>query len=139
MLVHLEATTYDSPLLNLDNLGWSSDPAQKDQQEVLLREQSFRSGGLGNYERVLRVAEDLNARRAMLLPQVVRWNTPVAGSRYRELMHLAGPNGFKGDAPLALATRLEEMAARGGMPSGLRAVGVSREDLRRLAEAASLQ
>ena len=75
----------------------------------------------------------------MLLPQVVRWNTPVAGSRYRELMHLAGANGFKSDDPLALATRLEEMAACGGMPSGLRAVGVSREDLGRLAEAASLQ
>lgn len=133
----------------------------------------------GNYERVLRSPEDLNARGAMLLgayfaglaiehsmlgashacanpltsrhgvthgvaiamllPQVVRWNTPVAGARYRELMHSAGPNGYKSDDPLALATRLEEMAARGGMPSGLSAVGVSMEDLGQLAEAASLQ
>ena len=76
---------------------------------------------------------------AMLLPQVVRWNASVVGSRYRELMHLAGANGFDRDAPPSLATRLEEMAARGGMPSGLRAVGVSREDLGRLAQAASLQ
>lgn len=76
---------------------------------------------------------------AMLLPQVVRWNASVVGARYRELMHLAGVNGFDRDDPLALATRLEEMAARGGMPSGLRAVGVTREDLGRLAEAASLQ
>lgn len=76
---------------------------------------------------------------AMLLPQVVRWNTPVVGPRYRELMHLAGANGFDSDDPLALATRLEAMAARGGMPAGLRSVGVSREDLGQLAEAASLQ
>ena len=76
---------------------------------------------------------------AMLLPHVVRWNTPVVESRYRELMQLAGANGFDRKAPPALATHLEEMAARGGMPSGLRAVGVSREDLGRLAEAASLQ
>ena len=76
---------------------------------------------------------------AMLLPHVVRWNTPVVGSRYRELMHLSGANGFDRDVPQGLAPRLEEMAARGRMPSGLRAVGVSREDLGRLAEAASLQ
>ena len=133
----------------------------------------------GNYERVLRAPQDLNARGAMLLgayfaglaiehsmlgashacanpltsrhgvthgvaiamllPQVVRWNTPVAGARYRELMHSAGPNGHESDDPLALARRLEEMAARGGMPPGLSAVGVSMEDLGQLAEAASLQ
>lgn len=76
---------------------------------------------------------------AMLLPQVVRWNTPVVGARYRELMHLAGANGFDRGDPPSLAMRLEEMAVRGGMPSGLRTVGVSREDLGQLAEAASLQ
>ena len=76
---------------------------------------------------------------AMLLPQVVRWNTPVVGSRYRELMHMARANGFERDDPLALALRLEEMAACGRMPAGLRSVGVSREDLGQLAEAASLQ
>ena len=76
---------------------------------------------------------------AMLLPQVVRWNTPVVGSRYRELMQLARANGFERDDPLALALRLEEMAVCGRMPAGLRSVGVSREDLGQLAEAASLQ
>ena len=76
---------------------------------------------------------------AMLLPQVVRWNAPVVGASYRELMRLARDNGSSRDDPPGLALRLEEMAACGKMPSRLRAVGVSRGDLRRLAEAASLQ
>ena len=76
---------------------------------------------------------------AMLLPQVVRWNAPVVGASYRELMRLARENGSSRDDPPGLALRLEEMAACGRMPSRLRAVGVSRGDLRRLAEAASLQ
>ena len=76
---------------------------------------------------------------AMLLPQVVRWNAPVVGASYRELLRLARGNGSNPDDPLALALRLEEMAACGSMPSRLRAVGVSKGDLGRLAEAASLQ
>ena len=76
---------------------------------------------------------------AMLLPQVVRWNAPVVGASYRELMRLARENGSsRDDPPGAGATpgrngRLRQNAVQ--TPS----VGVSRGDLRRLAEAASLQ
>ncbi len=76
---------------------------------------------------------------AVLLPQVVRWNAPVVGNRYGELMRLARGNGSGSDSPQALALRLEGMVACGKMPTNLRAVGVSKQDLARLAEAAMQQ
>lgn len=75
---------------------------------------------------------------ALLLPTVVRWNGEVAGQRYAELVHLS--NRSSGDAPAeALARRIEELAARGGLKSSLRTAGVPADDLPMLAEEAASQ
>ena len=76
---------------------------------------------------------------AMLLPKVVRWNASVVGDRYQELARLAHKNGLGGDDSQALVLRLEEMVTCGKMPTNLRAVGVSKQDLTRLAESAIRQ
>lgn len=76
---------------------------------------------------------------AMLLPKVVRWNAPVAESRYRELMQVARGNGSSCDSAESLAQRLEKMVALGKMPMNLRAVGISSMDLMELADAAILE
>ena len=70
---------------------------------------------------------------AILLPHVVRWNGDVAGSMYEELRHMSS-------APAdALATRLSDLAAAGGLPKTLREAGASRGDLPALAREASEQ
>lgn len=78
---------------------------------------------------------------AMLLPSVVRWNEPVAGSRYAELLNLstakAGPADT--DATEKLARRLEQMAAAGGLHVSLSAAGVRQSDLSMLSGEAAQQ
>ena len=70
---------------------------------------------------------------AILLPHVVRWNGDVAGSMYEELRHISS-------APTdALATRLSDLAAAGGLPKTLTEAGASRGDLPALAREASEQ
>ena len=76
---------------------------------------------------------------AMLLPHVVRWNTPVVGARYGELVHLSGHHSNGHDPGEGLAARLEQLAAIGGLPRGLGAAGVPKQDLRMLAEEAARQ
>jgi alcohol dehydrogenase len=77
---------------------------------------------------------------AMLLPSVVRWNGPVVGERYAELTASSVGNGLNDLAPAErLARRLEQLAQAGGLRGGLRAAGVKREDLLRLAEEAAKQ
>src|SRR5258705_9162286 len=71
---------------------------------------------------------------AVLLPQVVRWNSSVAGPRYAELIRLTGDSHAPGDPSLLLATRLEDLARAGGLPRCLSAVAVQRADLNQLAE-----
>ncbi len=77
---------------------------------------------------------------AMLLPSVVRWNGPVAGERYGELVKLSG---FQDASPVdtaeALAQRLEQLAAAGGLRTSLSAAGVTRDELAPLAEDAARQ
>jgi alcohol dehydrogenase len=60
---------------------------------------------------------------AVMLPQVVRWNSAVVEDRYAEL-HGSGER---------LAARLEELARAGGLPRTLSEIGVSRGDLQALA------
>ncbi|MCP5116324.1 MAG: iron-containing alcohol dehydrogenase [bacterium] len=63
---------------------------------------------------------------ALLLPHVVRWNSPVVGDRYRELH----PN---------LSGRLGVLAHAAGLPRRLREVNVAEEQLTLLADEASKQ
>lgn len=78
---------------------------------------------------------------AMLLPSVVRWNGPVAGAQYRELLNLstAGENPPSEQSTESLARRLEELATAGGLGSSLRESGVASMDLRALAAEAAEQ
>jgi alcohol dehydrogenase len=71
----------------------------------------------------------------LLLPAVVQWNTRVVEERYAELAAVAGlPRQAR-----ALCTLLEECAAAGAFPEGLRAAHVVEADLPQLAEAAAAQ
>jgi alcohol dehydrogenase len=76
---------------------------------------------------------------ALLLPQVVRWNAGVAGSRYQELLSLSGNASSKKKAGEALAGRLEQLAQAGGLPARLRSVGVAENELEALAAEAAAQ
>ncbi|HEX9723905.1 MAG TPA: iron-containing alcohol dehydrogenase [Vicinamibacteria bacterium] len=76
---------------------------------------------------------------ALLLPQVVRWNAGVAGSRYRELLSLAGNASSEKKSGEALARRLEQLAKAGGLPDRLRSVGVPENELETLADEAAAQ
>jgi alcohol dehydrogenase len=78
---------------------------------------------------------------AMLLPTVVRWNERVAGDDYAQLLRWSSINGKQNDlsATEALARRLEEVAAAGGLRSNLRATGMKETDLPELAAEAAGQ
>lgn len=71
----------------------------------------------------------------------MRWNAPVAESRYAELLGLSSAaTSFSALTPTeGLARRLEELAAVAGLRSGLRAAGVEHGDLQILAEDAAKQ
>jgi alcohol dehydrogenase len=75
---------------------------------------------------------------SLMLPSVVRWNTPAAAERYAELLALMGAPAAT-DPAAALADRLEAMAVLGGLPRGLAAVGVSDAALDTMAEQAAAQ
>jgi alcohol dehydrogenase len=75
----------------------------------------------------------------LMLPHVVRWNGPTVTERYRQLLLHGSVNLDRADPAEALARRLEELRAMGGLPRGLKAVGVPEEDLERLAEEAATQ
>jgi alcohol dehydrogenase len=76
---------------------------------------------------------------ALLLPVVVRWNSSVAGDQYHELLSVCGGVVDGNRAGEVLARRLAEFAGRGGLQGSLRTVGVSRQDLPRLADEAAQQ
>jgi alcohol dehydrogenase len=73
----------------------------------------------------------------LMLPHVVRWNGQVVGDRYNRLLGPDFGTQARSDPADALATRLEELLAIGGLPRGLEAAGVPERDLPRLAEEAS--
>jgi alcohol dehydrogenase class IV len=81
------------------------------------------------------------AALAMLLPTVVRWNKSLAAGRYAELARLAGlySGSNDDDGTEALADRLEQLAAAGGLQSSLSAAGVPRDQLSMLAGEAAKQ
>ena len=78
---------------------------------------------------------------AMLLPAVVRWNERVAGDHYAKLLSWSSIGGKQNEltATEALARRLEELAAAGGLRSNLRATGLQETDLPELAAEAAGQ
>jgi len=78
---------------------------------------------------------------AMLLPTVVRWNERVAGDDYAKLLSWSSIDGKHNDlsSTEALAQRLEELAAAGGLRSNLRATGMKETDLPELAAEAAGQ
>lgn len=78
---------------------------------------------------------------AMLLPSVVRWNGPVAGAHYAELLRLSTSPAQSGavDPAEALARRLEQLATAGGLRVSLSAAGVRQSDLSILAGEAAEQ
>lgn len=76
---------------------------------------------------------------AILLPSVVRWNSPAVAALYGEMMSVAGKAVANGDAGEALARRLEELIAAGGLPGRLRDAGIPRDELTMLAEEAARQ
>ncbi len=75
----------------------------------------------------------------LMLPHVVRWNGPAVGDRYNQLLKHGSAAPDRGDPVEALAVRLEELLAIGGMTRGLKAAGVPENDLPRLAEEAAGQ
>jgi alcohol dehydrogenase len=76
---------------------------------------------------------------ALLLPAVVRWNGPVVGALYADLLGGSGHQGDADDPAEKLAQRLEELAAVGGLATRLSAAEIPRDDLPMLAEDAAEQ
>jgi alcohol dehydrogenase len=81
------------------------------------------------------------AALAMLLPTVVRWNKSAAGERYAEFARASGLylGSDNDEATEALARRLEELAAAGGLQTSLSAAGIESEQLPSLASEAAKQ
>lgn len=78
---------------------------------------------------------------AMLLPAVVRWNEAIAGNDYARLLgwsSIAGRNNHATPTE-ALAQRLEDLTAAGGLRTSLRAAGVKETELQELAADAATQ
>ncbi len=75
----------------------------------------------------------------LMLPHVVRWNGPALGDRYDQLLKHGSGTPDRGDPADALAGRLEELLAIGGLTRGLKNAGVLESDLPRLAEEAAGQ
>lgn len=75
----------------------------------------------------------------LMLPHVVRWNGSAVGHRYQTLIKHGSRSLDPRDPTEALACRLEELLAIGGMTRGLKMAGVPEGDLPRLAEEAASQ
>jgi len=77
---------------------------------------------------------------ALLLPSVVRWNGPVVGARYHELLNLwCVPDSGVDDAAEKLAQKLEDLVVCGGLEGSLSKAGVPEVDLPMLAAEAGRQ
>jgi alcohol dehydrogenase len=75
----------------------------------------------------------------LMLPHVVRWNGSAVGDRYDQLLKHGFGTPDRGALAEALAGRLEELLAIGGMTRGLKAAGIPESDLPRLADEAAGQ
>lgn len=81
------------------------------------------------------------AALAMLLPTVVRWNGTVVADRYAELLGVSSVHRDSDSqiAVEALAQKIEQLAAAGGLRCSLGTAGVPQSDMRMLAEEAATQ
>jgi alcohol dehydrogenase len=79
----------------------------------------------------------------LMLPHVVRWNGPVAGDKYRDLLKASSHGTDRtldgADAGDMLGSRLEQLLTAGGLPRRLRDEHVPAADLSRLADEAAAQ
>lgn len=76
----------------------------------------------------------------VMLPHVIRFNNPVVGHLYADLVHEAGlSNGDSHAAGEVLAGRVTDLLEAAGLPAGLSACGVSGGILPLLAEEAAIQ
>ena len=76
---------------------------------------------------------------ALLLPTIVRWNSCVAGDRYKELLYFSGSRPASDDSGKSLAARLEQLIEAAELPGRLSSIGVPRDDLPMLAEESACQ
>src|SRR5262249_49399757 len=76
----------------------------------------------------------------ILLPHVIRYNTPVVASLYADLVHEVGvANGDSGAGAEGLGRRITRLVVAAGLPTRLSACGVSPGIFPVLAEEASQQ
>jgi alcohol dehydrogenase len=75
----------------------------------------------------------------LMLPHIVRWNGAVVADRYDQLLDHGSETTGRHDPAEALALRLEELIAIGGLTQGLNKAGVPERDLPRLADEAASQ
>lgn len=78
---------------------------------------------------------------SLVLPHVLRFNAPAAATLYAELAEVVAPQaqGSTEARSQALISAMEQMAARVGIETRLREVGIDASDLDRLADDAMLQ
>jgi len=76
---------------------------------------------------------------ALMLPTVVRWNGSVAGSLYGELLKASHGRVNGNDPGDAMAARLEQLIAAGGLPGNLGQIGIEKSELAVLANEAAGQ
>jgi alcohol dehydrogenase len=76
---------------------------------------------------------------ALMLPQIVRWNAPVVGERYAELLRIAGHSLGNNEPGEVLARRLEQLAWLGRLPRKLSNLNIPHSDLVMLADEAAKQ
>jgi alcohol dehydrogenase len=88
-----------------------------------------------------RYGTEHGAAIAMLLPTVVRWNEQAAADRYAGLLSLSSvaTENQESTPTEALARRLEELVAAGGLQTSLSAVGIQKQDLTELSADAATQ
>jgi len=88
-----------------------------------------------------RYGTEHGAAIAMLLPSVVRWNEGAVADRYAALLSLSSvaADKYESTPTEALARRLEELIAVGGLQASLSEVGIDKADLAELADQAAEQ
>lgn len=74
---------------------------------------------------------------ALVLPHVLRFNASHASTHYAELAHIIAPR--TGGSAESLIAAMEEIATATGIETTLRQVGITEQDLDRLADDAMLQ
>ncbi len=76
---------------------------------------------------------------AVMLPQIVRWNSAAVADLYGHLNQAANQSNNGGDPGVVLARRLEGLRSAGDLPKSLSHLGIPKSDLPALAEEAAKQ